>query len=75
MSLRARWQRFVSWARGAGRRLQGTEGQLYRTLLRQAGGDPETAQRLIDYELQRRPGATRDQAIRSAIWRLDRDRT
>lgn len=47
---------------------------MYRTLLQQAGGDPETASRLIEYELKRRPGATRDQAIESAIWRLDRDR-
>lgn len=74
MSLRAHWQRFISWARGAGKSPEGTGGRMYRTLLQQAGGDPETASRLIEYELKRRPGATRDQAIQSAIWRLDRDR-
>jgi hypothetical protein len=74
MSLRAHWQRFISWARGAGKKASGTEGRLYRTLLQQAGGDPETVSRLIEYELKRRPGATRDQAIQSAIGRLDRDR-
>ena len=49
-------------------------GRLFRTLLQQAGGDPALTNRLIDYELQRNPDLTRDQAIQSAIWRLDRDR-
>lgn len=50
------------------------EGGLYRTLVRQAGGDPEVADRLIEHELRRQPGLTREKAIRNAIWRLDRDR-
>jgi hypothetical protein len=50
------------------------EGGLYRTLVRQAGGDTAVADRLIEHELRRRPNLARDEAIQSAIWRLDRDR-
>ena len=53
---------------------KGAEGGLYRDLVQQAGGDTALADRLIDYELQRRPGLPRHQAIESAIWRLERDR-
>jgi hypothetical protein len=53
---------------------KGTEESHYRTLLQQAGGDRERADRLIDYELRRSPGLTRVKAIQTAIWRLDRDR-
>jgi hypothetical protein len=53
---------------------KGSEGRLYSTLLQRAGGDPELADRLIEHELRRRPGIARDQAIQTAIWRLDRDR-
>ena len=53
---------------------KGTEERHYRTLLQQAGADRETADRLIEYELRRSPVLTRDQAIQTAIWRLDRDR-
>jgi hypothetical protein len=54
---------------------KGTEERHYRTLLQQAGGDTALANRLIDYELRRSPDLTRDKAIQSAIWRLDRDRS
>ena len=53
---------------------KGVEGGLYGSLVRQAGGDTALADRLIDYELQRRPGLPRHQAIESAIWHLERDR-
>lgn len=51
------------------------EKRLYQILVQQAGGDPDLASRLIDYELRRSPESTRRKAIETAIWRLDRDRS
>ena len=45
-----------------------------RELLALTRGDPGLAERLIAFELERRPGLTREQAIRSASARLEQDR-
>jgi len=45
-----------------------------RELLALTRGDPGLAERLIAFEFERRPGLTREQAIRSASARLGQDR-
>ena len=52
----------------------GSSGDL-RRLVALARGDAGRAERLIDYELNRDPTLSRDEAIRSAIERLEYDRT
>ena len=46
-----------------------------RKLVALARGDAGRAERLIDYELKRDPTLTRADAIKSAIERLEYDRT
>ena len=46
-----------------------------RRLVALARGDAERAERLIDYEINRDPTLSRDEAIKSAIDRLEYDRT
>jgi len=50
-----------------------TEENLYQDLFIKAGYDHEDVKRLIEYERQRAPQATRSQWIRSAIQRWERD--
>lgn len=50
-----------------------TEENLFQDLFIKAGYDHEMAKRLIEYERQRAPQATRSQWIRSAIQRWERD--
>lgn len=50
------------------------ERDLERELARRARGDAGLPQRLIDYELKKRPGLTRKQAIEIALTRLQNDR-
>lgn len=50
-----------------------TEENLYQDLFIKVGYDHGTAKRLIEYERQRAPQATRSQLIRSAIQRWGRD--
>ena len=45
-----------------------------RELLALTRSDPGLAERLIAFEIERRPGLTREQAIRSASARLEQDR-
>lgn len=47
----------------------------YRRLVALARGDSGRAERLIDYELKREPNLSRAEAVRSAIERLEYDRT
>jgi len=49
------------------------EGKLYGSLLSKVLGNRETAERLIEYERRRVPGASREELIRRAIerWELD----
>ena len=46
-----------------------------RRLVALARGDAGRAERLIDYEINRDPTLSRDEAIKSAIERLEYDRT
>jgi len=46
---------------------------LYNDLLRKVGGDQAAAERLIDYERQRAPQATRSIWLQQAIQRWERD--
>lgn len=46
-----------------------------RKLVALARGDAGRAERLVDYELKRDPTLSRGEAIRSAIERLEYDRT
>ena len=50
-----------------------TEENLYQDLFIKAGYDHEVAKRLIEYERQRTPQATRSELIRNAIRRWERD--
>lgn len=50
-----------------------TEENLYQDLFIKAGYDHDIAKRLIEYERQRAPQATRSQLIRNAIQRWERD--
>ena len=50
-----------------------TEKNLYQELFIKAGYDHNTANRLIEYERQRAPQATRPELIRSAIQRWEHD--
>ena len=50
-----------------------TEENLYQALFIKAGYDHNVAKRLIEYERQRAPQATRSELIRNAIQRWDRD--
>ena len=50
-----------------------TEENLYQDLFIKVGYDHNIAKRLIEYERQRMPQATRSQLIRSAIQRWERD--
>jgi len=50
-----------------------TEENLYQDLFVKTGYDHEVAQRLIEYERQRAPQATRFELIRNAIQRWERD--
>ena len=47
----------------------------FRKLVTLARGDAGRAERLVDYELKRDPTLSRAAAIRSAIERLEYDRT
>jgi len=53
----------------------GSGGGDLRKLVALARGDAGRAERLIDYEMKRDPTLTRADAIRSAIERLEYDRT
>ena len=53
----------------------GGGGGDYGRLVRLARGDAQRADRLIDYELKRDPSLSRAEAVRSAIERLEYDRT
>ncbi|MEM9217915.1 MAG: zinc ribbon domain-containing protein [Cyanobacteria bacterium P01_F01_bin.150] len=53
---------------------RGLERQAYEQLVRRAAGDRSMANRLIDFERQRSPNATRLQLIQDALFRWDRDR-
>jgi hypothetical protein len=50
-----------------------TEENLYQDLFIKVGYDHDIARRLIEYERQREPQATRLQLIRNAIQRWERD--
>jgi len=50
-----------------------TEENLYQSLFIKAGYDHDVANRLIEYERQRTPRATRSELIRHAIQRWDQD--
>lgn len=60
-------RRFPSWPKPGQQRL-------YNDLLPLVRHDINTAERLIDYERRRIPNATREQLIKNAIDRLNRDR-
>ena len=63
---------FAFWAfypRGSGGRGKGG----YHELLRACRNDKQLADRLVDYELKRRPGITRDEAVRTALAAYRRD--
>ena len=49
------------------------EKQLYGRLLRQARGDEELVERLIEYERQRSPGADKLELLQDAIYRWEHD--
>ena len=51
----------------------GSDG--YRRLMRASNGDAARAERLIAYELKRDPLLTREAAIRSALDRLEYERS
>jgi hypothetical protein len=53
----------------------GGGGAEMRRLVALARGDAGRAERLVDYELKRDPSLSRAEAIRSAIDRLEYDRT
>jgi len=53
----------------------GGSGGDFRRLVALARGDAGRAERLIDYELDRDPTLSRGEAIKSAIERLEYDRT
>jgi len=53
----------------------GDGGDAYRRLLRAANGDSARAERLIAYELKRDPTLSREAACRSAIERLEYERS
>ena len=53
----------------------GGSGGEFRRLVRLAGGDSARAERLVDYEKKRDPSLSRAEAVRSAIARLEYDRT
>lgn len=53
----------------------GGGGTEYRRLVALARGDSGRAERLIDYEIKRDSGLSRAEAVRSAIERLEYDRT
>ena len=61
--LQSWWQSLVSNERG-----------LFNRLVAKTGGDPQVAERLIAFERQRAPRATRAELIRRAIERLELDR-
>jgi len=49
------------------------EAVLFDDLLRKVGGDRATVERLIDYERQRRPNATRLTCLQNAIGRWEQE--
>lgn len=49
------------------------EAVLFDDLLRKVGGDRSTAERLIEYERQRRPNATRLACLQNAIGRWEQE--
>jgi hypothetical protein len=49
------------------------EAVLFDDLLRKTGGDRSVVERLIDYERQGRPGATRLVCLQNAIQRWERE--
>lgn len=53
----------------------GGGGGDFRRLVALARGDAGRAERLVDYELNRDPKLSRNEAIQSAIDRLEYDRT
>ncbi len=68
--------RFVPWLmKQRGNTSRGLESQAYEQLLRRSAGDRSLADRLIEFEQNRTPEATRLQLIQNAIFRWDRDRS
>jgi hypothetical protein len=53
---------------------RGTEKRLEREFLRLLHGDRDQMERLVGYEMMRRPGLTRSELVASAMERLLRDR-
>jgi uncharacterized Zn finger protein (UPF0148 family) len=49
------------------------EAILFVDLLRKVGGDRSAAERLVEYERQKKPGATRLACLRNAISRWERE--
>ncbi len=49
------------------------EAALFDDLLRKVGGDRSVVERLIEYERERRPGATRSTCLQNAIRRWERE--
>jgi ribosomal protein S27E len=49
------------------------EATLFDDLLHKVGGDRSTAERLIEYEKQLSPSATRLTCLQNAIWRWERE--
>ena len=78
--------RFSLWVESVWRKLRGEphvaeelfsgalrEAALFDDLLRKVGGDRATAERLIEYEKQKRAGATRLTCIQNAIQRWEQE--
>jgi len=49
------------------------EEQVYRAVLRKVHGDRETVERLVEYERQRAPSASRPTLLQNALDRWERD--
>ena len=49
------------------------QAELYNDLLRKVGGDHDAAERLITFERQRTPHATRKECLQRALQRWERD--
>jgi hypothetical protein len=55
------------------RRINTTQNEAYQKLLRKAMGDRTQTERLIEFERQRNPRASRGRLIRAALERWERD--
>ncbi len=49
------------------------QAELYDDLLRKVGGEAATVERLVEFERQQAPGATRTELLRNAIRRWEHD--